>query len=170
MLHVLKGSSSITVLCRIDPRLIEQLTIYIRAVYSYIYIYIYIHLWVTSLWSCWPNPNSFKRFWISSLLNFLSGIFPTSTAAATPTARLAHDQARLGNVSADIPSEIRWWVCEAYTAETNNQPQDWDVCFANWKTIQLPIKSYKCMHIPVSKTDVIWKGIYESQNTFKIMV
>ena len=49
MLHVLKGSSSITVLCRIDPILIEQLTIYIRAVYSYIYIYIYTSLSYISL-------------------------------------------------------------------------------------------------------------------------
>ena len=29
----------------------------------------------------------------------------------------------------------RIWDCEAYTAETKNQPQDWDVCFANWKII-----------------------------------
>ena len=29
----------------------------------------------------------------------------------------------------------RIWDCEAYTAETKNQPQDWDVCFANGKII-----------------------------------
>lgn len=69
--------------------------------------YLKLHgIWVNHItWKCvgtTQNSESFIRFWISSRLNFWSGIPATATAAPAPLAKLWHDQARLTRVSWDM--------------------------------------------------------------------